>query len=511
MKMIYWLIKTLNKLRKTDELVGKSLVFSTLRYLPFPIHQDLFMANILARKGAKVYVILDNGLYLHWDTYQFKSNNQYLNPFHKRFKELSYLKTYLHTKILLFIYKHSNISIVDTKSIVDMNKLDEINLSEADKSNLISSVRRYFGCGYYDESNTSHYEYYLKTEINCKISKSIGKYIIDVIKPNKFITTDGIYSLWGPIYCEVKNAGIPSYIYGYHTYTDDEALFSNTLAQTLSKDETWIVFNEKTDNLTPEQNQKVVNYFETRIQHKTKDTTIYYGGISTFKEINIEKENDDIMNIGVFPNIIWDGDVVQRDKYFNGVLDWILKTIKIAETSKHNFIIRFHPAESTLFKDSNKLKDILLGIYPNLTSLKNLTLIDSDVKIDTYKFIENNIDLGIVYDGILTMELTYMKIPVVTPSISRFSAGNFVINPSSEYDYINYLNDKGLINHFYSDIEKIDLEFKKYAYWYLFEAGYFMSIYDKTIFGKIVYSKNTLEYIATDRFRRFENKLAEYL
>ena len=40
---------------------------------------------------------------------------------------------------------------------------------------------------------------------------------------------------------------------------------------------------------------------------------------------------------------------------------------------------------------------------------KNVTLIDSDLKIDTYKFIQKNIDVGIVYDGIIFCEGVAIK------------------------------------------------------------------------------------------------------
>jgi len=79
-KLIYWLKNTLNLIPNSNELSGKKIAFTTLRILPFPIHQEFFIANILARKGALVYVILDNGLYKHWDTYQKHHNNKKLNP-----------------------------------------------------------------------------------------------------------------------------------------------------------------------------------------------------------------------------------------------------------------------------------------------------------------------------------------------------------------------------------------------------------------------------------------------
>lgn len=504
----YWLKKTLKSLKSTNELTGKRIVFSTLRYLSFPIHQELFLANIYARKGASVYIILDDGLYTHWDTYQIHDKKIHLNPFKIRYKNFSAFKIYIHCKLILFLYKHPNIKIVYT-SLISKCTIANVELDTEDYSNAISSVRRYFECGNFDENIPSHKHYYDACITNCIISKKVSIYIKETIKADLFVTSHGIYSLWGPIYNGVNNSNIPTLIYGAHAYKDDEMHFSDTLAQTLSKDSDWLEFNKSYNHLLPDQEKKIVDYFERRIKHKTKDTSIYYGGVEFFKDIIIEKKSDDIMNIALFPNIIWDGDILQRDKYFNGILDWIFKTIKLAENSKHNFIIRFHPAEASLWSDSVKLKDVLFEKYPNITSLKNVFLIHSDVEIDTYDFIKKNIDVGIVYDGVLALELTYMKIPVICPSISRFSAGNFVINPNTEKDYYHFLEDKKIIQSYFSDRDLIDIEFKKYAYWYLFKAGYFMPIYDKNKFGKIIYSKETINFLKDSRFMRFEKKLTK--
>ena len=62
--------QTLHRLPSSDKLKGKCYLFVTVRSYSFVLHQELFLANILARNGAKVVVLLDDGNLPHWDTYQ---------------------------------------------------------------------------------------------------------------------------------------------------------------------------------------------------------------------------------------------------------------------------------------------------------------------------------------------------------------------------------------------------------------------------------------------------------
>ena len=166
----YWLKRSLSSLKKSNKYLGKTIIFTPLRTFSFQIHQEMFMANILAREGAKVEVLFDDGLYDHWDTFQASDSKKELNPSKHKFKTLSSLKGYLNFKFLLFFYRHPNIKVVGLKSILDYKEIQNVEVNVEDNNSAISSVRRYFGCGYYDKNNDAHQKYYLSSLKNCKIS-----------------------------------------------------------------------------------------------------------------------------------------------------------------------------------------------------------------------------------------------------------------------------------------------------------------------------------------------------
>ena len=58
--------------------------------------------------------------------------------------------------------------------------------------------------------------------------------------------------------------------------------------------------------------------------------------------MNINKNKK---NIFLFSNVFWDIGVSESDIFFNGVIDWIIKTIKFTEKKDYNLYIKPHPAE----------------------------------------------------------------------------------------------------------------------------------------------------------------------
>lgn len=495
---LFCLKKSLKSIPISDKLVGKNILFVTLRGFPFVLHQEMFLANILARNGAKVSMLIDDGHLNHWDTYQIHEASKVLNPS----KGFIYK---MKRDFIIQLYNHPNISVKYLSEFLkEADKdVERIKIVSADEQNAVSSVRRYFECGYYSSDNAEHMKYYNESLDNIKKLR----YAISLLNTEKVfkaaITSHGIYSLWGTVYQYMKEQHIPVYVYGAHAYKNQHTHFTNTLAQTLSLDSSWLKFGKET-KLTEEMKLIVDEYFLLRRNHTTKDTSVYYSWMTNVKNMNIKKNNG-AKNYAMFPNIIWDGDVVQRDTIFNGMLDWMTKTIQyFINHPKNNLIIKYHPAEATLWKDTVKTSDVIAELFPNLKQYKNIVIIASDQSLDTYSFSIENVDVGLVYDGILSLELTHLHIPVISPSCNRFTGGHFVLSPKTQKDYFELLETCPLEDYFTKEKE---VEFYKYSYWYLYESAYIMPMYDKQEFGHILYDKESVKTIKSKEFMKFVNKI----
>lgn len=493
--------KFLAKLDNNKDLSGKNVLFVTIRNYSFVMHQELFIANILAKMGANVYFVLDDGNLPHWDTIQIHQAGMPLNAgasIHNKLVEL----------LLTYTYRHKNIKKVYLSKYISSASIDkELKLlNEYDESNCISSVRRYFECGKFEKNNREHVEYYNKCRKNCAIMKTGIRSLIENIHPDIAITSHGIYSIWGSAYNVLKNEKhIPTYIYGAHAYSIDATLFTDTLCQTLTKDSDAIEFM-KNGIFRKTEYDKIVKYFSDRRSHSTKDTSIYYSWMDKEQGNEREhKETEHIPTFCLFTNIIWDGDVAQRDTIFNGMLDNTIYTINKFRSLPYNLYVRIHPAEATLWKDSVKMGDILRKEISDIDSIPNVHIIDSNQPVDSYKFVKENVDVALVYDGILSLELTAIGCPVIAAAVTRYANGDYVICPNSIEEYDSYLKDPDKCKAFLNQ-EKIDKMYK-FAYWFIYKAGYCFPLYDEKYFGKLDMTKTNYNKLSSNPFRLFVAKL----
>ena len=115
--------------------------------------------------------------------------------------------------------------------------------------------------------------------------------------------------------------------------------------------------------VTKEMEERVKSLFEKRFNFATKDTKTYYAG--AVSEFRIDKSDNYKYQIVIFPPLVWDGNIQDRHIAFKGILDWLISTINYLKQRKDiNFFIRFHPAETTMFKYSDKLQNILNTANP---------------------------------------------------------------------------------------------------------------------------------------------------
>lgn len=502
MKFNYFKIKEcVNSIPKSDKLKGKRILFVTIRSFSFIFFQELFFANVYARQGARVKVLLDDGILPHWDTYQLPDGDIKLNPYKK-------IKIRLVKSYLLYAFSHPNISVTYLSSMINENSLAmaRADINDQDRKDCISSVRRYFQNGRVDISDPIQRKYYDASIENCVIMKATINTIIDEWKPTLAITSHGIYSLWGPGYTILKKHSIPTYVYGPHPYQPDCFDITDTLIQTLCKDSDSVEYM-KNGEFTEEDKRTIQDFFDKRQNHKTIDTAIYYSWMDKEKADTsfFEKKDDTVTTFCMFPNVIWDGDVAQRDKVFDGNLDYIISTINFFRNSNNFLYVRCHPSEATLCVNDIKLIDILEKEIPDLYELKNVKIIRSEWKIDTYDFIRNYVDIGIVYDGIIAMELTYLGKPVISPSMARFNAGDFLINPNTRDEYFSLFENTDYLKSFINTT-RINAMLK-FAYWYIYKLAYYMPIYSTKVWLTADFDKDFKVEMKNARFARSLNKL----
>ncbi len=444
----------------TGERLNKVAVINAGRFYRIA-DVELYLAHILAANGLTVYVLFDDGVLEHWDGAQVHNINYY-SPYRARW----YIRwKYMLTKHLIFLaYRRPGMKLVNYSTILKhFQPCTDLEL--ADIHDARSSTERFFETSVLDVEG-DHREYYEMSLKNCAMARRVAQYALDVFKPDIYITVHGIYSIWGPAYRVIKNANIPVVAWQVAGTTTNKIRFADRHDGVLASTCDWKEFQaqpEATQPVTQEEGQSLI---ETRLAHRTQDTQEYFGlKLPAAGDVAVTEGNGQI-SFGMFPNVVWDGNIAQRNIMFENVIEWCEFTINAFRDTPHHLFVRFHPSETTRLKGTIPLEDIIRDRIPDVDSLENVTLISSSQSLDSYQFAREHVDVGLIYDGTLCVELTYMGIPVVACTNGNFTPDEIVFKPQSREEYASYLAQPAPILAAFAEerTERI-AQACTYAYW----------------------------------------------
>jgi len=459
---IYRILK--NTEMKNQE-IQKIAVINAARSYPVT-DIELYFAHLLSLNGVIVYVLFDDGVLEHWDSTQF-NKLRYYSPYKAKWNIR--LRHIIRKKIVGLAYKNRRIHYLNYSSIVKKVKPDTV-IDAKDTSYALSSTKRFFQTGIIDLDKEEHSSYYEKSLHNCAVSRAVAKYTLKYLKPDLYITSHGIYSVWGPAYRIMKEAGIPVIVWQIPGTTIGHIRLLDRHNQILASTQDWINFNEKC-TLTPELLRIGNKLLLTRFNFNTKDTREYFERKTDTKSYKKVFKSSNRINFAMFPNVVWDGDIIERNLYFNNVIEWCEYTINIIKKTNNHLFIRFHPSEVTRLKGTIKLEDIIRDRVPNIDSFENVTLISSSEPMSTYSFAHDNVDIGLIYDGTLCLELTYLGIPTIASTNGNFTWDKIVYKPNSIEQYYEWLvHPRKIIEKFRIEKEKRIESSSKYAYWLFKES-----------------------------------------
>lgn len=474
-------------------VLNKTIVFNTVRTIQNIIDIEFFIGKLLELNGAKVFFLIDDGILKHWDLWTYDSHKDVLNsletvkelnlnpyPMLNSYPALITLKNQLkfivttinkfRLKKIIKTFSSPNFKIIYYSKIIKNQKINDKSHKQLRKFAKSSTIR-FFKTSELDYNNKFVRYYYHLSLVNAIIGETVGKYILNKIKPDYFVTSHGIYSTWGPTFDYLKKKNMKIIVYSSvhgHSLNPQEIYTSyNSRTYFLSQSEAWLQFKEKPVN--DYMIKMVEDYFDKRQKYGTTDTNILYGGNTS--DYIVDKNDGYKYHIALFPNVIWDGNIRDRHKVFSDYRDWILSTIDFIKDRKDiKLYIKSHPSEITVLKNSPRVVDIIKK-YINLEMYDNIELITPERRIHTYKFLKSGIDMGIVYDGFLAVEIPFLKIPTimcVKGGMFTVEGGNFPVSNRKEYfDYLENL-DK-LIKKFHDNYENYYRNIIRYSFWYIFE------------------------------------------
>ena len=466
----------------SNALAGKTIVINCARSLQYAAQIEYYLGYVCAQAGAAVFVLYDDGILEHWDSVQVThSSSDVLSPY--KVDRWTRWRHCVEFFILRHAHRTSGLSFIPYTSLDCSNtyKHGELDLKEDAKSSTI----RYFTDICYDEMEADWY--YQKSLRNSQISATVAEQAVVKYSPDLFITSHGIYSLWGPAYRKMLSKGVQTAVWSLNCYRDNGLFLVDRSVYQALDSLSWKQHRDKV--LTVEQKKKAEDWLFARRGNVLtgSDSSLLYNSAHIKRKRHIARPSNGYI-YGMFPNAVWDGHVKERDTLFCGLFDWIKSTIECFKDNPNKLIIRFHPSENKICKSARTLEELILTEIPEVLDMSNVEFVGAEEQINTYQLIQDYVDIGIVYSGTLALELPHMKKPVIAASESVFVSGDYALSPKSKTEYREFLQNPELcIREFKSnEDERIEIVLR-IVHWLMNEATVDASIIGKPYSDGCVY------------------------
>ncbi len=293
--------------------------------------------------------------------------------------------------------------------------------------------------------------------------------MVKKIHPKYVLSSHGTYSTWGAVveYCKAHNVYVITYGQNYNRcgieFTYDDSYLTGVLND---KENKWA------EKILSQKESATVKHFLDERLGLVKDENVAFDYNKNNKTRYTREQLNEILGIdankkmiGLFPNIPWDGQVTGGSAVFHHFSDWLRTTVDYFVTRDDAvLVIRSHPAE-VLTGDAaghETTATILRSLYTELPH--NVLLLGPKHQINSYTLGENS-DFGITYSSTVTLELTYLGIPVILCGCPPFKDKNIAFDISSLENYIELLN-KGLNGELKVDQDRLERLFRYIHYFF---------------------------------------------
>ncbi len=265
------------------------------------------------------------------------------------------------------------------------------------------------------------------------------KKLLDEVRPDVIFMLNGLLFEERIMYAIAQRNSIPIVTYECGFIKNTFIFARNKIACYYDLSEHWQNFNKK--SLTNEENKWLDDYLEDR-QIGNRCTIQYWPTreeriTEIRKQLNLELNK----NIAVlFTNIVWDSAVQEKEIGFDGLFDWVKKTILyFNQHREYHLILRIHPAEVRLKgrETQERVNDHIKKSFPKLPG--NITIVKSESDISSYRLIEMS-DVVLVYTSTIGLEASLMGKPVIVSAKTHYRRKGFTIEAENLDEYYALLD-----------------------------------------------------------------------
>ncbi len=303
-----------------------------------------------------------------------------------------------------------------------------------------NSLLRFYKGNDPQESKYDYTSLLLKRLTNAMIATEVAAKVVEKEKPDILLTSHGCYSSWGSFAEYFMNKGIRTRVW-YTGIKKNSLIFD---VSSLSDHFKMYYDQRKRKSLSKKEEKELQTFLKKRKTGERGGGDTYFFGFeqpssNLQQQFHFKKYNTTYM---MFPNIPWDASLVNANRAFQGVYEWISETIQLfMKKSDLQLIIKIHPAE-TKYHDSKKtVLDFIQTTCPHLPP--NISIIPPHTNLSAYSLFPY-IDVGLVYNGTIGLELLLHDIPVILAGKIHYSDRGLTYDVTNKKDYATFLFDKKL-------------------------------------------------------------------
>lgn len=279
---------------------------------------------------------------------------------------------------------------------------------------------------------------------NQSVSLATAEYLYSSEKPDIVFSTHYGYAEWNPFYRYMCEKGVRCITWDY-SYGDSQMIFD---LESLGVRYTSHVLSDK-------EKQHIEQYLVDRKQGRV-DTRQYQ-----FDPLKKPVVSGYVKKFCIYPNLPWDTSLINSNKVFQSVYEWVDKTILFFKEHPEYFLyIKVHPAEKT----DGSFETIADYIRQHHSLSDNICIVDVDSDVSAYSLFDC-VDVGLVYNGTVGIEMVSMGKPVILAGDIFYRGKGFTYDAENMDHYFSLIQSVNDVS-----VEMVE-KAKQFAYYYMIQCS----------------------------------------
>lgn len=258
--------------------------------------------------------------------------------------------------------------------------------------------------------------------------------LLDQERPDVVLMTNGLFFSEAILLDRARRRGIEAITYERGIPVGTVLFERNKPAIRFDVDRYWDV--ARTQSLSEPENQELDDYLLARSRGNS-------GVIDLWPTMQREQKalvrrlhlDSGAPTAVLFTNVLWDSAVYGRDVGFDGMFDWVNRTIELfSHATEYQLVVRIHPAEVRipLSTSRDRVVDRIHRRFPQLPS--NVRVVTPDDPASSYTLIDLA-DAVLVYTSTIGLESAVSGRPVVVAGRTHYGGRGFTLDVPSRRQF----------------------------------------------------------------------------